>query len=71
MTDAAYLTYLAAERAASKAGLVPFLGEWHQSFDIRPISYSAGGAARRAFTESVHAQLSNRFLFSNLIGSRR
>jgi Holliday junction resolvase RusA-like endonuclease len=67
MTDAAYLTYLAAERAASKAGLVPFLGEWHQSFDIRPISYSAGGAARRAFTESVHAQLSNRFLFSNLI----
>ena len=30
-------------------------------------SYSAAGAARRAFTEAVHAQLINRFLFSNLI----
>ena len=67
MTDAAYLDYLAAERAASKAGLVPFLGEWQQLFDIRPVSYSAGGAAWRTFTESVHAQLINRFLFSNFI----
>jgi hypothetical protein len=67
MTDGAYLDYLAAERAANKANLVPFLGEWQQSLDIRPVSYSAGGAARRTFTESVHAQLISRFLFSNFI----
>jgi hypothetical protein len=67
MTDAAYLDYLAAERAGSKAGLVPFLGEWRQSFDLRPVSYSVASAARRAFTEAVRAELINRFLFSNLI----
>ena len=53
MTDAAYLDYLAAERAASKAGLVPFLGEWRQSFDIRPVpirrQVRRGGHSLRQF----------------------
>ena len=38
-------------------------GEWHQQFDVEPVSYSNPGPARAAFKHSVRQQLKNKFVF--------
>jgi Holliday junction resolvase RusA-like endonuclease len=61
------LDRLDAERAAYKAGLVPFMGEWEQTFVLRPVPYSTSGAARMTFKREVSERLTNRFMFSRFI----
>jgi len=55
------------EAHGAKEGINPMFGEWHQKFDLEPVSYSNLGLARTAFKQSFREQLTNKFVFSSEI----
>lgn len=51
------------EARGAAAGINPLFGEWHQKFNLEPVSYSNTGPARAAFKQAIRDQLSNKFVF--------
>lgn len=55
------------EREGADANLNPMFGEWQMRFDFPPVPYGNGAAQRGEFRCAIHAELANRWLFSNEI----
>lgn len=51
------------EAHGAAEGINPMFGEWRQKFELEPVSYANGGAARAAFKQALRAQLKNKFVF--------
>lgn len=54
------------EAAGAKAGVNPMFGEWQHTFQHAPVPYG-NGTALKELRKRVHAELTNKFLFSNEI----
>lgn len=66
MTDP-FADDLDVQRRDYNKGLVPLMGIWKQTFDLRPVSHSNRGSTRAAFIQNVRERLNNKFMFSRFI----
>lgn len=56
------------EGAGFKNGINPFFGEWHQKFELKPVSYqNTNGELKRQFKADFHKRLTNSYVFIEFV----
>lgn len=55
------------ERKGAVAGLNPMFGEWRQTFNFEPVSYSNRGDARADFKRRVREALKTQFVYTSQV----
>lgn len=56
------------EGAGFEKGINPFFGEWHQKFELKPVSYqNTNGELKRRFKEDFHQRLTNSYVFIEFV----